>query len=124
MKQYLKIADNLSKNHEIRFILGPDMQEEVDALKDTGYKLEINLPLKELEKTVASSRLVITNDCGPPGHFAHIHDTPRVSLFAIKRYTHEWFYPSEKSELLLPAEDGDISEIPENMVLDKAYKLL
>lgn len=99
------------------------MQDEINRLKDTGYRLDINLPLNELEESVSSSRLVITNDCGP-GHFAHIHDTPRVSLFAIRRYTHEWFYPTGNSELLVPKEDGDISEIPENIILDKAYKFL
>jgi len=123
LDKYLKVAKELSKNHEVRFILGPDMQDEIDRLKGSGYRLDINLQLKDLEESVATSKLVITNDCGP-GHFAHIHDTPRISLFAIRKYTHEWFYPSDNSTLLLPKEDGDISEIPENIILDNASKFL
>jgi ADP-heptose:LPS heptosyltransferase len=123
LSQYLKIADEISRKREVRFILGPDMQEEADILKNSRYPLDINLTLPVLEKTVSTARLVITNDCGP-GHFAHIHDTPRISLFAIRKYTHEWFYPSENSVLLLPDEDGDISRIPENIVLDNAQKFI
>jgi len=123
LDMYLKAAEELSRDHEVRFILGPDMQKEAEALKDTGFAMDIDLPLNRLEERVASSKLVITNDCGP-GHFAHIHDTPRISLFAIRRYTHEWFYPTSNSELLLPAEDGDISEIPVNNLLDKTRRFL
>ena len=123
LENYIKVADQLRKTYEIRFILGPDMLEERAKLEGTGYRLDFNFGLNDLEESVASSKLVITNDCGP-GHFAHIHDTPRVSLFAMQKYTYEWFYPTANSELIVSPEDGNISAISVNNILDKAAKFL
>lgn len=122
LDRYIRIARTLGEKRPVRFLLGPDMKEELEHLEPLAseFRLHVGAPMPEIEEIVRGSSLTIANDCGP-AHFAQIHDVPRIVIFDARiRYRH-WNHPSPSGRILV--EEG-IERIPVERVLRETRDLL
>lgn len=125
LEKYIHLGLKLAENHEVHFIMGNDMTEEIHVLDKyrNCFCLHIGEPIPDVEKTILQAALVITNDCGP-SHFAHIHDIPRICLYAGKGNRDEWFHATENAVIIQSESKNDIGAIDEKEILDKAHLIL
>lgn len=125
LEKYISLGLELMNEHEIHFIIGDDMVEEIHMLDNykSSFCLYTGEPIPIVEKTILQAALVIANDCGP-SHFAHIHDIPRICLFAGKRNVDEWYHDTENAVLLQSDDVDDIGAIKEEQIMEKAHYLL
>ncbi|TDT72520.1 ADP-heptose:LPS heptosyltransferase [Hypnocyclicus thermotrophus] len=125
LSKYLKVVREFENDYEINFILGNDMLKEQEELKPykEKYNLVIGEKLDKLRMLLQETSLVISNDCGP-SHFAHIYNTPRISLFAGNTNPREWFNKTDKSILLESSNRDNIDSIREEDIIISARKIL
>jgi ADP-heptose:LPS heptosyltransferase len=125
LEQYRVVARDLARDRPVRFLLGPDAREERARLTDAGDGVEVCFApaIDEVARLVRTAALVVANDCGP-GHFAHIHDVPRVAVFDRGIDPAPWFFPGRNGRLLRSAAPGEIAGIPPGAILELAHELL
>lgn len=124
LERYIAIAQRLSDIAPVHFLLGEDMNFEVQtlALHAQQFTLHVGRPLPEVADIIKQSAVVIANDCGPV-HFAHIFDIPRVVLFAIMAKAANWFYPTQNAHLLKAPAGEDIGNIDMEEIIGTARAL-
>ena len=125
LSKYLNIAREFENEYNINFILGNDMEKEQEALNEyrKKYTIVVGESLDKLRGRIQNTALVIANDCGP-SHFAHIYNTPRISLFAGNTNPEEWFNKTDVSTLLQSETRDDIENIDEKEIIKEAKKIL
>ncbi|GJM43925.1 MAG: ADP-heptosyltransferase [Gemmatimonadota bacterium] len=125
MPKYRTIAQTLGLDRPVQFLLGPDMTEERAFLEeaDDGFQVHFAPPIAEGAEIVRRAALVIANDCGP-GHFAHVHDVPRISLFDASIDPAHWFFPGRNGRLLQSKATGELAGISADEILGLAQELL
>ncbi len=125
LEQYVEAARALEGTLPVRFLLGPDREEERRVLEASlpPGTVDFGPPLPEVARLVQEAALVIANDCGP-AHFAHIADVPRISLFDRSIDAGHWFFPGSRGRLLRSPGKGRIAEIPVAEILRHAHELL
>jgi len=108
------------------FVLGPSETEERQFLEGRlgqalPFRIHENLGLADNAALMASSALVIANDCGP-SHFAQCLQRPFIGLYCEDNP--EWFFPHAQSSAILPEDGGDIKSITVERVAKTAADLL
>jgi len=123
IEKYIQAANILKGHHPVHFLLGKDMQREIDLLSQTKntFTLHVQLQMTEIESLVRNACVVIANDCGP-SHFAHIYDIPRVSIFP--GIGTDWFYQTNNSIMLYPSYSESIAKIEPEKICECTLKLL
>lgn len=108
------------------FVVGPSEQAERHFLnsqcgKGLPFRIHESLGLAESVALMASSILVVANDCGP-SHFAQCLQRPFIGLYCEDNP--EWFFPHAQSSAILPEDGGDIKSITVERVAKTAADLL
>jgi len=122
---YLEVAHALSARIPVRFLLGPGTEHERELILDGRDEFDVvTAPsLPELSRLVREASVVIANDCGP-GHFAHVYDVPRVSIFDRSVDPAHWFFRGRNGALVQSARPGEIAETPPGEILRLAEQAL
>lgn len=122
---YLEVARALGAERPVHFLLGPGPDAEWAALtaRPRPFHVHVGLSIPEVRKVIRRASLVVANDCGP-GHFAHIEDIPRISLFSGSVDSAHWFRPGRHGRLLQSPGERPLSVISPSAVLELAREIL
>lgn len=135
IQNFCALANRLldkNKNLFFHFVVGHQEQKELETIKENlnanSYLIHMNQEITKILSIVNSSKLTISNDCGP-GHLAQMCEGYYIGLWGWRNQNPleriaEWTLKTEKSFPILAKENEDIKTIPPEMVSHKVLEIL
>jgi len=123
LDRYLQVAEGVKRHRPVQFLLGPDTKADEVMIRHAGHEALHPSGLPEMIDVVRRASLVVANDCGP-GHAAHIHDVPRVSLFGLPHEIPHWFHGGQRGRVMEPPPGKPIGAIEPRDVIAMAEQAL
>lgn len=129
LDNYIELAHEIREKHlncEIVFVIGEKEQPFVSHLSE--FKVLNNAPINQVFDCIASSKLLITNDCGP-SHIGHINTVPVIGIFSdefsgASSAIREWFNKKDNSVAIQSKAMQSINSVTVKEVLAKVALII